>query len=426
MANLTWDDLEESRSNPGSNAIADLANAAADAFCDSFQANPGAFVTDPFDTSGGALLGALADRICRPRNKIPPPPQKPFTGGRCSCIQYRVSYTAYANGAVWYSTYADLPGPISGLSLGATGNLKTIGFFYGAANCGGRRRFNIISNFENYGNQQGAYRAEITGVTRLTPGADTCGDPAPQYPPSVPPLSDLFKPAIVNIAGAPTSLPVKVRPVSPPAFPTSFPLFSIDLGGIDVNFSLGGVSINPTVNIGLPSVLPVANLPPGFPDIPYTPPPSIPELAPIGDQLDNISDSLESTNNGVTDANNKLDDLADCDRCKPTINNPTQAYSVTESRTVTGLPHPIQHVRLSLDIYPSNPKTEPGGNAPTVYYAGWFWFRTSGGVGDRLPIDALEKCFYPPQDVTGFSYTCRKGYQASAVVTMRQEIYPEA
>lgn len=425
MARISYDDLNSGINAPTGDAATDMANAAANAFCDAFNAAPGGFLAFPPTHAPFAATSDLVRKMCEPRDKMPPPPEKPFDGGQCPCILYRVNYTAYRDGTVWYATYADLFGPISGLSLGNQGELKTIGLFYGSAACGGRQRFNLIANFENYGMQVGAFFAEINSVAPTDGSGDLCGNPPPQYPPAVPDLGDLISSPTIVLGGEPVVTPVKIPPVRLPVGSPLFPLINVNVGGIDINFDLGGVDINISPDIQPPDILPNPNFPPGYNLPPYTPPAPTPDLAPITDKLNDIEDSLDDSNGKLDDIKDKLDELDDCDRCEPTVDITFTSYPSTNSRVVSSLRKPLWKVKVTVTTQPINAKKEPGMSAPDVLYAGWFWFVTDGHQHTREPLDCATKMFVAPVGANGFAYTCRVGFEASAEAIMREEIPPE-
>lgn len=422
MPDLTYGELNQGIGSPTGDLANDFANNAADVFCNAFSNDPGAFIGGPVTSGPGFAALALASRICQPRDKMPTPPQPPFEGGQCDCILYRVSYQAYYSGSPSFNGQTRRYGPISGLSLGSTGDLKTIGFFYGSANCGGRQRYNIIANFEKYGMGEGENFAVITGVTRDDEQPDTCGNPAPEFPASMPPLNNLEGPTIVPILGVPTPLPFKIPPILPPVELPDFPLFIVNVGGIDVNFDLGGVNLNVNPTIQLPPTLPPPTQPPGYNLPPVSPTKPNTDTKPLSDKLDNIEDTLDDTKDGVNDANDKLDDLKDCDRCTPKFTYPVEFLPPQESRTSVGYSDELFAVTLTFDVAPANPKLEPGGNGPTVYYAGWFWFIVNGGTTERQPIDAYSKTYIAPERAAGFAYTCRKGYSVYTAVIKKLKV----
>jgi hypothetical protein len=78
---------------------------------------------------------------------------------------------------------------------------------------------------------------------------------------------------------------------------------------------------------------------------------------------------------------------------------------------------------IAITQIPANPKTEPGGAAPDVLFAGWAWFKAGDYLFERSPIDAQGKLFRNPGGAEAFCYTLRNGFRG-VPVTLDEAIPP--
>jgi hypothetical protein len=406
MADISYDEMARSLGGSAGDALTDIANVAADAFCDVFQAVPSAIVSSPLNNPGAQFADGLARRICAPRNKLPPDAQPPFSGGQCECQSYTITYKRYSDGELIGTESTVQPGPISGPSLGGSGDNKDYGVSVGTAACGGRRRYNFISGFSKFENAVGGQYVEIVSVAPLGGATDACGDPPPEYEQRMPSLDDLKRRLPIPVGGQPIDVDVTIKPVDFQVGVQFKPEFNIQVGGIQVNLDITGAKIQIGPTIQLPPVLPPGQRPPGYNEPPYLPPGESPGLAPINDKLDAIEEAL--------------DELKDCDRCKDNYTYTTTVFESANSRIVTSLAKPLFQVVLTLTEKPINAKMEPGMEAPDVVYSGWFWFLIGGSLGERMPIDSNNKFYNAPEGATGFAYTTRVGFSASCLAIQRE------
>lgn len=71
-------------------------------------------------------------------------------------------------------------------------------------------------------------------------------------------------------------------------------------------------------------------------------------------------------------------------------------------------------VNLKITKKPVNTKTQFGDGGPTVYYCGWFEFKTDDGFVKRSPIHFLNSVYLAPQGASGYGYTVYEGFKAIA------------
>ena len=74
----------------------------------------------------------------------------------------------------------------------------------------------------------------------------------------------------------------------------------------------------------------------------------------------------------------------------------------------------LRYVTLQVGELPTNIKSQDGGNADTVYYLGWFYFKVGSENFPRQPIHFINNVFVAPEGATGFAYTLYNGLNATA------------
>lgn len=252
------------------------------------------------------------------------------------------------------------------------------------------------------------YEFQILSVTRADGQPDTCAV-IPTAPIPVPPPSQFTNvPVPVDrTPNLPITLPFTFAPTLYKVDVDVNLTFNVDLGGVNIKFDAGGVTINlPDVNINLPGG--TRQLPP-VDEQPTGTPPALPPAKPP------VLNCPEVDLSGVISL---LMDIKEC-ACEEEGTIVQVAYTAARSRTIA-LPPKTKRVKLFLIDIPGNAKTEAGMNGPDVYYAGWTSFRFAGTNSLRNPIDYEEKVFICPEGANGFAFTCRTGYTASLLVEYEQ------
>lgn len=397
MADISFQEMAAGIGEATGDALVDLANTAADFFCDVYAQFPAAIVSSPLDNPGARLVDGLARRVCAPRDKLPDDPTTPFTGGQCECAVYRITYTTYVDGASVGTNSTLQPGPLSGPSLESDGSGKAYGLYVGTAACGGRRRYNFASGFAEFKQEVGGVFVTIDSVVPDVGQPNTCGDPAPQYDQRVPTLDDIKQRIPIPVGGTPVDVDIEINPVQFNPGINFKPQFNINVGGIQVNIEMTGAKINIGPQFNLPPVLPPGYDPRNPKPSPDTPPGS-PEL---GDIADDLSDILD-----------KLDELKEC-ACGESGPILSSNLGVSNGDALP-LPSNCFRVFIQLSTLSPKPKVEFGNNdAPNVYYAGWYSFGSAAHWGERLPLTYEYNYLDVPEWATTLSFTCRAGYEAT-------------
>lgn len=411
MADLSWAEIAEGIGTATGDTLVDLANVAADFFCDVYSQFPAAIINSPLDNPGARFADGLARRICAPRDKLPPNPPPAPEGGQCPCVEYDVEIEVDQGefGSVTTNTYR-LLGPIGGVAFSGSEELGgRWDIAYGSDLCGGTGMQIVTSS--TVLEQAREFVVTVLSITRVDGLPDNCGSGYPTYPLDTPSLPDVKAPRTVPVGGVPVDVNVEITPIKFEVGVSIKPEFNVNIGGIQVNFGITGAKITIAPTLKLPDILPPA-LDPRDPP----PPPLEPGKQPIADpdlkrELDAIKD--------------KLDEIEEC-ACEEDEGEGALLTDVLGSGTggVYTLPPRCEFVKLELTVLPSNERIEFGnGTSQNVIYAGWYSFGTSEGDGDRLPVSYEENCFFAPKGATRFAYTVRKG--ASAIATAFYRAEPE-
>lgn len=411
MADLSWQEIAEGIGTQTGDTLVDLANTAADFFCDVYSQFPAAIVSSPLDNPGARFVDGLARRICSPRNNLPPSPSPSPEGGQCPGILYRVGTTVDINGTPSVGETL-LNGPIGGISSRNLNDRYQI-----VVECGITELFapegflTILDTGTKEVFEESYPTAAITSIVREDGFPDDCGNGFPNYPPAVPTQPSLGKLVPIPIGDIDVEVPIEITPVKFEVGISIKPEFNINIGGIQFNFDITGAKITIAPTLKLPDILPPA-LDPRIP----LPAPKEPGKDPVADP--DLKRELD-------DIKKKLDELEEC-ACEEEEGEGALLQDIIGSGTggVYSLPDRTEFVRLELTVLPRNERVEFGnGTSQDVIFAGWYSFGTSQGAGDRLPVSYQSNCFFAPKGASRFSYTVRKG--ATAVATAFYRAAPE-
>lgn len=395
MPDFTFPELNSDQGTQTADTLRNVANAAANAVCDLYEDYPSGIIPSFGDPTGvGAFTDGLLNRLCSPRGKVPTPPTVPFSGGQCVCVQYRVqgTYNGFGIGSGNFDLFAF--GPIGAIfNNKLPGGDNRYGFLSGTDACGGRVFNGVIQS-----GLDGT--VTITSVTRQDSQPDTCGDPPPQYPIVVIP-PEAFSPTIaVNFPGVTVNAPVTVIPTVFAPLTVFRPELNVKVGPINVNFNLGGVDFD----VNLPSGDSVV-LPPG--DTRPTPPTPVPPKNQPSQPCD------------LTEVNRKLDEIREC-ACKEEKTLKSVAYGLARGRSIA-LPSDTQYVLVITDSTSGVKFQVSEGNAPDVYYLGWYSFGRGANAGEKVALN-FEACgILCPEGATNFSYSLNFGSVASLTVYYLEE-----
>lgn len=426
MVDLTWHDYGRQTADGTPNTLTQIADVATDALCNLYYHSPAAFITN--DGGGGPIFGAqraLLDTACAPRHPLPPLPVPPFDGGQCP-VYYNLTTTLTARSSNDGGASFD-----SASTVVVQGDVrsiyrKDIGEAVSSGIPGGRlaqiicicRNSNASPSSEpapdgyhSYvlaSSNPFAYVGYSSSFARLDGQPDNCGDPAPVYPPNTVTNNDFRTTNNINVS--PTiNVPVSITvvPTFAPVTNIFRPELNIDVGGINVNVSLGGLTFSPAlsipINVPVPSPIDNVN--------PVTPKPIPPGGTSGGTGVD-----LTGTNKKVDDAIKAINDC--CDSQSPHPKPKPDKTDVTEIGSgrsgVFVVPDRCFKISLEMTARSTNEKEQDGVLAPSVLYAGWAWFIDEGKCGERVPVDNAGKFYSVPERFSGsFAYTLYKGYSAT-------------
>ena len=415
MVDFTLYDYGQQQKDGSPDLLGQLADVAVDAMCNIYYKSPGSVVGREFPgTPIVDGVDAFYRNLCAPKGLVPPIPQPPFQGGQCQGKTYNVngSYTITSSGTVNHYSSPGLEGKIGGVGVrpvpGTTPQAHAVFVEYGVGSSSGTRYFQVSG--QDYSPATFA-NPTIDSITVSGGGSDNCGDPPTKYPKAPLVDSDFNFNASITIAPSVTvSVPVTVIPTIVAVNNVFRPEFNVNVGGINVNASLGGFTFSPTVQIQpgttTPSDDPRALPPTPISNEPGKGQPATPiDLKPIKDKLDEIDQEIEEC----------------CDRLSPFDPPPNAKVGSDEVMIANSgnfaIPSKTFKVTLEITARPTQEKVEFGNDAPNVVYAGWAWFGDGLSMGQRLPMDADFKVFSPPDRVSRrFAFTMRRGYQALARV----------
>ena len=428
LTNYSVGDYRKDIESASPSLKARVVDIAVDAICIIHENTPAAWLSDQI-TNGGKIAPEhiMLDDLCRPRNQLPPPPIAPFEGGQCDEVRYRVNFTVVLRGPAINGVF---PSPrsqqfdvlvwgkiqsfsLSGFTDEVSGPFRYQGYKNVLCLCRGDGGLPNPAPYQVriIGSSSSEIQSySIDSITRVDGQPDNCGSPPAKYP--VVPIPPESLDRSVNFPITPTiNAPVRVvvNPVVKFAPTVLAPVISVNVGGINVNFSLGGFTLTPTYNSPTTN-----NYPTSDPRI--NPPPTITIKPPDsfgGDDID-LSEVIE-----------RLKDIEEevircCDRDAP--HSPPEAGKVLsrtylmEDSIFQSLPPRTFQVTVDILTRPDQEKVQFARIGPDVIYAGWFWFGAGNHFSSREPVDAEFKVYSPPDRITD-SFACKlyKGYTARVV-----------
>lgn len=343
----------------------------------------------------------FTDELCGVPPTPVPPMSVPFQGGQCVGEQYDILHEQLSGGVLVQVTLRR-SGKVLGIQNESQpgGTVKSILVTSGGAVVDGLGD-TLPANWEAAGGYP-----KILNISPVD-GTDDCGNPLPEREPISPPAGEAT--VINNVNISPTV-------AIPLAFVYIRPTVNVDVdANIPVNIDLRPTVYIEDLNIGLkfgndaveiqPYLPPKADRRPILPDIRF-PEPKLPP-APSLDTTEIIRRILAVS----TKLNLMHEDIIELLECacpdKGTIK--TIVYQDSDSRNIACPPRTFA-ARVQLVTITNNVRTQFGGNAPTVSYAGWAWFEyLSAGMGERQHLDSANKLFIPVEAPTRFAYTATYG-----------------
>lgn len=408
MVDLTYSELASNLSTSTGNSLVNAANAAGDLVCSIYEAYPTGILPSVGRTPISDITDGLLRRLCEPRDKRPTPQQQPFTGGQCPTL-YKVNYRV-GNGPAQpgLSQLRNVSGPIRGMEVRRSPNndgTTDVFLLVGPPRLGA----DYVGEVKVGGSFTTGPVYSIASVERTDGNPDTCGSPSPIYSPTIPPPNVYNNNTTINIGGNSVSVPVTLIPTVFAPVNIFRPELNVDVGGINVNFALDGITFSPSININSPISLPGIDRRPVIPPSKPQKPSNCPEI-----DLDGIFDRFD-------DVDNQLDIIERCS-CGPDQVIRTQAYGSADSRIVS-LPPNTVGVRLVLTSITPKVRVQFGNaNAPDVYFVGWASFGNGSPGGERVPISYESNFFFAPPRATAFSYTTTYGSTARLEVVYLEDV----
>lgn len=393
--------------------VKDAVRQARNAVCKLRASSPERAIRGEFPQAPAAQwLDATWDNICRnsPTPTVPRP-RRMFNGGQCP-VNYNVvfTFTVYyrSNNSVFFSSGG------SAIIKGALGGTKVYVATDGTAGIGIVDGDGVLRPLTS-GFDVNSYRVgdfAFTSVTRVDGLPDNCGDPEYQYPPTGdPPLTPgdktiIYDPPSTDRPGGGWSITVPVVLIRGEANLNvdAKATVNIDVGGINLNFDAGGIEVNIGRDGG------------GGGDVDLT---EVTNLATQArDAANEAKDAANSANQNAEKANKALDDRNN-NRPDDPQNDPNkqekEQKQEDDPKEEDAVPR-LLAVEVELLDVPKNVRTQDGGDAPDVVYAGWFEFKTKGTPHPRQPIHFGRNYYIAPAGADGYAYTVYNGITARATV----------
>lgn len=423
MTDLSYDQIRDATYDAG-NGLGNLARAGREALCNLYTNTPQWLLPDVLGDPGGILARGFYDNICRPDFPPPTVPTPAFNGGQCP-VQYIVAYTVTAfyppNPPGSYSTSGTLSvwGTIKGTKSVLVASQWNASIVGGANGSPGASVDYPVLTIANIYNQP---VVTITSITRVDGLPDSCGNP-PVEDDRVPTITQVEYNTTIEVGGVDVVVPVVVIRPDIDIDVNFRPEVVVNVGGVDVNFNLDGITFNvPSGDSAPPSIPPLPDPRPN----PPTRPPSGGSGGSGGDcpdvDLDPVLDRLTDVDNKLIDIDTKVDELLDCDRCEVLPINSSEYTSIglgSANSATHNLNPDAEWVTLDLTTVPDNAGIQFGMNAPNVIYSGWYAFRTQFSSMNRYPVHYQSNAFRVPKGATQFTYTLYTGHVASAVQYIR-------
>lgn len=437
-----WSEIANQEFQAGSDYLKSVANSARKAVCRSGDL-VGNFLefNELAPPAVAALLGELGRSLCElPEDPVllPPANRAPSNEGKCQCQPYRVNYEILLDGAPFDSGFLDRRGAIGvfreerpnpgqprpAIALGIThfGNINE--------SCSLAPIKNDLVIYPGSGNIQ----LVLTGLS--TPPGSTfvpCERPTlptdrPRTPlPAPRPTIDIPRPTLPPIT-------IPIFPVPLPVLPNvKFePKLVIDVGGINIEFTVGEVNFNfnPELNA------PITIFPPGYGQ-PSLPPAVRPDPSPSGEdccdeilaaiaevdvqvrETDLRVQGVQDTANGIKQTQDNvvvplLEDIKDCSCPPETVQVATftnlQGYTYQDANTKLAF---AQVNVLTTDIK----KTWTVDGGKEVALVGWYAFGRTGRLGERRALQFRNNLCLPEQPgMDEFTFGLYNGITANGTV----------
>jgi len=437
-----WSEIANQNFQPGSDYLKSIANTARKAYC-TVIAPVDVWLADtfPFPAESEALSRELARSLCElPEDPVPLPPadRLPSNIGQCQCQPYRVAYTVFTNGVPFESGSIDRLGPINVSRREIPGSGGSTLVLVGITHRGNTTQACSPTAIVDDLLQASKSSNPTISIDSIVPvpnygfvdcARSTFPTDKPRSPDNEPPRPtiDIPRPTLPPIT-------IPIFPVPIPVLPgVEFsPKLVLDVGGINIEFSIGEVNFkfNPQLNA------PITIFPPGYGQ-PTLPPSVQPLPSPGGEDcceeileiLDVISTRTQRIDLNVQDveqtadnieavqSNNVIPLLEDIMKCAcpletvqvATFNN-LQGYTYNNADTKLAF---AQVNVLTNDIK----KTWTVDGGKEVALVGWFAFGRDGRLGVRRPLQFRNNlCLPEERGMNEFTFGLYNGITANGTV----------
>ena len=408
--------------------LLNLVDYAASAICGLYGKSPSSFLR-VINPANGLIDNSrpVFDDLCTNIAPLPPGPSLQYPGGQCDLVSYIVicnatERVADGNGGVIERPFQlndRLTGPIKSIALGPVDTIIDRGSTVtGSANIIINCRGSAFQNptpqqdlLEGTGNSfSRLINLGSISVTRTDGQPDNCGSPNPAYPSPSPNPNDYTKIVPYPVPGGGTiNIPVSIVPTFAPSPGIFRPEVNVTVGGMNVNFSLGGFTLSPTVslpvNVNFPVGDPRTNAP--------TPTPIAPRPGPAVPPFDQTAI--------ITRLHRIEQEIIDCCAAFHPYSPPPLANIIATSLGsgqggTFVLPPLTFRVDVQITTRPTREKVQFGVLSPDVIFAGWARFSDGTTTGKRQPIDSVKTFFSPTERIANtFTYTLYTGYVATVI-----------
>jgi hypothetical protein len=354
--------------------------------CGLYSTVPGALIPNV----GEDILRAFWDNLCGspsfPDSPALPPlpsaPARPFTGGQCCDVLYRIDMTFTIPGRTIPLVLRFKPGKILRIEQRQVSGSQN--FYLIRERCSG------VIEQDNVGSSgEETAKIVIASVSREDGQADNCGSPPITYPPSPPvPPSGSYTSDPVSITyndGSKVNYILNFKPPAVPAARDRFPSLTVNVSNPSLNIPIT-FNFDGTVSFGVPAPLPPIALPP------------------------DVVNKVDDTNKVVNDLNTSLGFINKPPNYStdPSVATENRGEGEEDSVDKDG----ILGLKITLSTFPGKAQL---GN-PNIYFAGWLSFKLQGGYVERRQINYEVSYFEAPKGCKGYSYTLTNGAIGSAVV----------
>lgn len=395
---------------------------ARDAACGLYAQYPNtwapAFPGDPVSATQRGFM----DEVCRGKPK-PPPPKQSFNGGQCQAtyrvVVQQVSIPEF--GSVTRQFTHDIAGPMKFVGIATPTNSPD---FLGYC-MKDRFGFNIALGSAWFRTEKSPLSSSsIISVTRVDGQPDNCGNPPPDWENPASPPPEAYNPPGGDVTyDDGTKRPVGI--IISPVFINN--RIEVDVGGVKVNFDLGGVTVK---------------LPDGVKpndECPCPPDTRIDSMRNVVDAIRDrvefvpvMSDYVEQTRNIVEEIQEDTEQIQDAiDKIPKPIKPPDSPDYEPEEKTeqdpkeedgVEG----FKWLKIELTSLPTANKIITGTNGQMITYAGWVEFRVKGHALPRFQIQYPLSIFAVPDGVDGYSYTLTHNARGYATVIKEKPPQPNS